>query len=271
MISEPPLAYLPVSDGAGALFGNTERVGKTDDWILGKTDDCIIGNIGNTDDCIIGNTDEEASHVEAEIGLKDNALSGVGAEKFACYASEPPLACLCNTGDSLPDLNNYNACSPCLPDSFNSNACPADKDEKVQMSCEYFELREFVDLHEDEVNPLVQSLTDCVRDHRVQIACEKLDDLLTKYIFALAKDYLNENRQTLYELCEGLPSPSWHRCIVQISLTIARLAPPKSSVFSCCTVSIIKANISPLMYDHCKEFKTVLSGPDYAAFFCLAA
>ena len=175
----------------------------------------------------------------------------------------------------LPDSFNSNACqapdirdtSKDMDDSFNSSACPSE----VQISCEYFELREFVDLHEDEVNPLLQNLTDCVKDHRLQIACEKLDDLLIKHIFALAKDYLRDNRQTFYELCEGLPSSSWHRCIVQISLTIARLAPPKSSAFSCCTVSIIKATISPLMYDHCKEFKTVLSGPDYAAFFCLAA
>ena len=183
----------------------------------------------------------------------------VGAAKVAGVASEPPLACLPESFNSharqAPDNRDT---SKDTDDSFNSNACPS---EKEQIESEYFELRQFGRLHEDEVNP-----RPCV-----QIACDKLDDLLTKYIFVLAKDYLNENRQTLYELCEGLPSPSWHRCIVQISLIIASFAPPRSSEFSCCTVSFFQSRLNPVINDFCKKFKTRISGPDYAAFFCLAA
>ena len=82
----------------------------------------------------------------------------------------------------LPGTINSNACC-----SANPNACPTLADEKVQISVEYFELREFVNLHETEVNPLVQILK---QDPSVQIACDKLDMLLTEYIFDLAKDFI---------------------------------------------------------------------------------
>ena len=71
------------------------------------------------------------------VSVADDALSGVGGKEKTGVEDDASIAapernnsCVplyyyaCNTGDSLPDLNNYNACSPCLPDSFNSNACP---------------------------------------------------------------------------------------------------------------------------------------------------
>ena len=162
--------------------------------------------------------------------------------------------------DSSPDPNNYNA------DSYNSNACHVV--EKLQISAEYFEFREFVNQNETEVNPLAQILTE---NHSVQIACEKLETLLTEYIFDLAKEFLKTNRQTFFELCEGLPSSSWLRCLVQISLTIARLAPPRRCMYSRCTFSILQSSVNPLIDDFCSQFKAKFSGPEYEAFFCLAA
>ena len=138
--------------------------------------------------------------------------------------------------------------------------------QPVEISIEYFELREFVNLHETEVNPLVQSI---MQDPSVQIACKKLDNLLTEFIFDLAKDFLKANRRTLFELCEGLPSPSWHRCLVQISLTIARLAPPRRSIFSRCTFSILQANVNHLVTGFCSQLKDNFSRAEYEAFFCL--
>ena len=104
------------------------------------------------------------------------------------------------------------------------------------------------------------------------VACEKLDNLLTKYIFDLAKDFLAVNRQTFFELREGLPSASWHRGIVQISLTIASLALPRSSIYSRCTVSTLQSKfLNPLFEDLCSQLKTKFSGREYEAYFRYAA
>ena len=103
----------------------------------------------------------------------------------------------CNMVDSSPDPNNYNA------DSFNSNACLVV--EKLQISAEYFEFREFVNQNETEVNPLAQISTE---NHSVQIACEKLETLLTEYIFDLAKEFLKTNRQTFFlSFARACPPP----------------------------------------------------------------
>lgn len=137
--------------------------------------------------------------------------------------------------------------------------------QPVQISNEYFELEEFVNLHETEENPLVQIV---MHDPHVQNGCKRLDNLLTELIFDLAKEFLRANRQTLNDLCEGLPSPSWHRRLVQISLTIARLALPRRSIFSRCIFSILQTNVNHLVADFCSQFKTNFSRAEYEAFFC---
>ena len=79
-----------------------------------------------------------------------------------------------HTVDSLPDPNNYNACYIVLEDSFNSCFLPSAEEEdaglsdsfisntchtveKVQISVEYNELREFVNLTKPKRTPLYRS------------------------------------------------------------------------------------------------------------------
>ena len=75
--------------------------------------------------------------------------------------------------------------------------------------------REFIKLH-DPNDPIVQNEVDL------------LDSLVLKCAWAEAGIFLKNDRATFFALCEGLPSQSWHRCLVQNFLSLSLQRSPEA-------------------------------------------
>ena len=165
--------------------------GRPEEFSLEAAIGCIYSSSGRPEDfsleAAIGGIyrssgrpeDKDAAECRAQ-GSGEATDAHVCLAGSLCSAADRTHSCdsfnrsACNTVDSSPDPNNYNACFLVFEESFNSCVLPAAEEENAgmhdstnsnachqveeeQLSFEYFELRESVGLHQDEVNPLVQS------------------------------------------------------------------------------------------------------------------
>ena len=101
----------------------------------------------------------------------------------------------------------------------------------------------------------------------IQKELSTLTTLVHKLAWAKIFLVLDSDRVFFFALCEGRPSKSWHRCLVQISICIPNLLvlPCGKSVNPYTFVSL-KSHVEETIGEFCFMIKARLSEHEYRAF-----
>ena len=243
---------LVVADVAGAEDANVSGDDELNGAVVGGAD------VTGTGVAIVSSvfTTEEARSADSslpdavECFLSAEHSSDTGAANILKKTSDLTLGpeAVPVKSDSLHDAFGKNNSSECNFNRQLQHLCP----DFLHVS------KEFSNLHDqtDPKNTIVQNELHALN---VQKQMDRLDSLLLKLAWAEAGNFLKNDFATFYALCEGLPSQPWRRCLVQMSLAIARLDPPPRSAFYRCSFKLLQNLFDSSVVELCSKFKARLS------------